>query len=341
MANIIRHLHRLAGGAGAGSPATVSSSGVVAINFDVGVGTPELWASNGTAWKQLNPATTVTHSTSAQVITGTDTTTVIDPAGLAGASVVISAGAADAGKYVRVDAAGLIDDTVVPKATAADILTGTATDLFITPAELMADATATSAGVADAGKFVLYDSNGKLDTSVFTYATSAEIITGTDTAKLFNASVMAGAATVSSAGVADAGKYVRLDANGKIDSSILNLDAMEYKGGVDVTAAAPAATKGDVYIVTTGGTIAASFTGIAGATATAGDQLIYDGAAWQRVAGATDTSAYLPLAGTAGVAGAAMTSGAVIKMNPAAAGNTVLDAALGAIDNATIDCGTF
>jgi hypothetical protein len=340
--NIVRVKHRLAGAAG--SPGAVGQSGELALNFTTA--TPELWGSNGTSWVQLNPSSA--YATSAQVIAGTATGIAIDPAGLAGASAVVSAGVADQGKLVKLDGNGLVDDTVVPKATGATITTGTATDTFITPATLAAAGSATG-GLASANKYVRFDANGLLDTSFFDYATSAELLAnaGTGTVNgLVNDNVLAASSTVVSAGAGDAGKFVKLDATGKIDASVLNLDVMEFKGGLNVTAAAPAApNKGDTYIVTTGGTIAASFTGLGGGTATAGDQFIWDGAAWVRVVGATDLTAYVPLAGTAGVAGAAMTSGSVLTMNPAATGNVVLNGAtganFGALDKFIIDCGTF
>ena len=55
MTSNVRHLHRLTGGAGAGSPATLRPSGVIAVNFDVGAATPEIWVSNGAAWLRANP----------------------------------------------------------------------------------------------------------------------------------------------------------------------------------------------------------------------------------------------------------------------------------------------
>lgn len=291
--NIIRLLHRLAGSGGAGSPATVQPAGVVAINFDV-AGTKEMWASDGAAWHRLNPPGSVPFATAAQVITGTSTTDAVNPASLAGAAAVVSAGAADAGKYVRLDAAGLVDDTVVPKATGAAVIAGTATDSFITPAAMEA------------------------------------------------------ASVVTSAGAADAGKYITLDANGKLDASILNIDAMEFKGTTLPTGAAPATPgRGDVWVVTADGVMGAGWTGATGTAMQAGDQLIFDGAAWQIVGGAQiNPDAYIPLAGTAGVAGAALTSGAVITFNPAAANAIVMSGStaagtFGAVQRFLIDCGTY
>ena len=313
MANIIRLLHRLAGGAGAGSPTTLAPSGAVSINFDTG-GKPELWASNGAAWQQLNPDTAITTATSAQILTGTATGVYPDPLALAGARTTSSAGVADAGKYVVLDAAGKFDSSV---------LDATALTTSLAP-----NTTTVSAGAADVGKYVVLDATGKFDSSVLgvtALTTSLSTVT-----------------TSTSAGAADANKYVTLDASGKLDSSVLNIEAMEYKGGADATAAAPGTPGvGDTYVVTTGGTIAGSWTGIAGGTAGTGDMLIWNGTAWDQVVSNTDLSAYVPLAGTAGVTGAAMASGSVLTMNPATALDVVLDGAGGSISNSTINCGTF
>ena len=234
--------------------------------------------------------TLVPKATSADVTTGTVTDEFLTPASLAGAGVVTSAGAADAGKYVRTDATGLVDDSVVPKATSAAVATGTATDSFITPAGLAGSASAIG-GAAQADKYVRFDATGKLDSAVFDYATVVELLgnAGTGTVNgLVNDDILAKASTVVSAGAGDAGKFVKLDATGKISPSVLNLDVMEFKGGVDVTGAAPASpAKGDVYVVTTGGTIAAGFTGAAGGTAAVNDQLIFDGTNWVKVGGAS------------------------------------------------------
>lgn len=233
-------------------------------------------------------AAPLTYATAAEVVAGVEAGKPVSPAALAGAGIVASAGAADAGKYVRTDAAGLIDDTVVPKALGAAVITGTATDSFVTPAGLAAASSAVG-GVAQADKYVRFNSTGTLDSALFDYATSAELIgnAGTGTVNgAINDDILTKSSTVLSAGLADAGKFVKLDATGKISPSVLNLDVMEFKGGVDVTAAAPAAPdKGDTYIVTTGGTISAGFTGLGGGTAASGDQLIFDGTSWVKVGG--------------------------------------------------------
>ena len=56
---------------------------------------------------------------------------------------------------------------------------------------------------------------------------------------------------------------------------------MVYKGGIDITAAPPAAQSGWTYAVTTGGTPNAGFTGLSG-TLTAGTQVTFDGTKWQQ-----------------------------------------------------------
>jgi hypothetical protein len=57
---------------------------------------------------------------------------------------------------------------------------------------------------------------------------------------------------------------------------------VQYKGGLDVTAAPPAGVKGGwQYTVTTGGTANAGFTGLTGNVPT-GTTIIYDGANWQQ-----------------------------------------------------------
>jgi hypothetical protein len=55
---------------------------------------------------------------------------------------------------------------------------------------------------------------------------------------------------------------------------------MVYKGGIDITAAPPAAQSGWTYSITTGGTPNAGFTGLSG-TLTVGTQVTFDGTKWQ------------------------------------------------------------
>lgn len=90
------------------------------------------------------------------------------------------------------------------------------------------------------------------------YGTSADLITGTNTTKLFHAAAMAGASIAGiSAGAADAGKFVRLGANGRIDASILPLGISS--GTVTSITATNGLTGG---VITTTGTIGLSASGV-------------------------------------------------------------------------------
>ena len=59
-----------------------------------------------------------------------------------------------------------------------------------------------------------------------------------------------------------------------------NSGGLKYKGSIDITATAPAASGGDIYTVETGGTADASFTGLAGSSIDGGSVVIYDGVNW-------------------------------------------------------------
>ena len=94
------------------------------------------------------------------------------------------------------------------------------------------------------------------------YGTSAELITGTNTTKLFHAAAMAGASIAGlSAGAADAGKFVRLGANGKLDASML--PAGVGSGTVTSITAVNGLTGGTI---TATGTIGLSTTGVTAGT---------------------------------------------------------------------------
>lgn len=320
MVNIVRQKHRLAGGSGA--PGAVGLAGELAVNFSV-AGSPELYGSDGASWIRLNNA--ASFASSSEVITGTDTTKTIAAAALSGASVLgISAGVGDASKYVRLDATGYLD-----------------------PGLFGGNITSTSAGAADAGKLVELDAAGKIDVSMLDLATAAEIQAGTGTTNLVEAAQLAAASITTFGSAADAGKYIRADANGKIDPTLLPISAMEFKGSVGGSAAAPAAVDtGDVYIVNAAGTLPASWTGAGGTAVGVGDQLIYDGTNWNVVQSAVPTDLYVPLAGTAGVAATAMNVGAKITFDPTASMDVILEGSkaagtFGSMDRFAIDCGTF
>jgi len=97
---------------------------------------------------------------------------------------------------------------------------------------------------------------------------------------------------------ADANHIVKLDATGKIPPSALPIAGnMSFKGTAAVTAAAPAAAKGEYYIASADGAAAASWAGISGQNVKAGDALLFDGANWHAMPQNIDLSGYLPLAG--------------------------------------------
>lgn len=181
------------------------------------------------------------------------------------------------------------------------------------------------------------------------FATLAEMLTGTDTIKALNSKglrdVTLDAPSTGTAAAADANKIVRLDAQGQIDSGFLKFGALTYQGNVDVTAAfaapAPAWNSGDFGTIQTSGTADASWNakGVTGAVK-AGDLVIFDGTNYHVIAQETDLTAYLPLAGGTMTNTAAITFGV-----PAGAGLVTrldgTDAAKSRIDNFTIDCGTY
>ena len=99
-----------------------------------------------------------------------------------------------------------------------------------------------------------------------------------------------------SAGSGDAGKLVALAFNGKIDPSMVTVTVGGHKGAIDATAAVPAGTyiPGDYFINTTAGALHASWGPAGGTAIAAGQQLIYNGSAWDLVG---TGAAYLPLSG--------------------------------------------
>ena len=96
-----------------------------------------------------------------------------------------------------------------------------------------------------------------------------------------------------------AGKVPGLNANGKIDSTMLPAavtGAMTLKGAIDPASAVPAAAKqGDYYVASVAGT--STWPGINGAKVLLGDSLLFDGANWHIIPTEGDLSLYLPLAG--------------------------------------------
>jgi hypothetical protein len=170
------------------------------------------------------------------------------------------------------------------------------------------------------------------------FATQADVNTGTDTTGAINPATLRGTTVNVSAGASSADRIVRLDANGKIDASMLVVTGINIKGSADPTSApAPGAVKGDLYFASTAGTINAGYAGASGVSVKSGDSILYDGTAWHVIANEVDLSAYVPLAGTNLMTGNIVWSGAA----GGKAGATIIDGKGGSVDNVSINCGTY
>lgn len=114
MASQIQNLRRVNGASGA--PATVGRlEGEAFFNFAGAAGSggaTELWAYDGTAWRRVN-AVVDAYASNAEVLAGVSAATKISPAGLQSRTRATSAGAADAGYIPRLNASGLIDNSML------------------------------------------------------------------------------------------------------------------------------------------------------------------------------------------------------------------------------------
>lgn len=289
------------------------------------------------------------YGTSAELLTGTDTSKVYHAAAIAGASTVASAGAADSGKLVKLDATGKLSNTFLDGATSAEVLAGTAGSGVVTPDTLLsasvagtsagaADAnkyvrldtsgllspavfgnraTAASAGAADAGDFLLLNAAGKVDNTALDLATAAEVQAGTGATNIVEAGVLSAASVKVFGSAADDGKYVRVTTSGKVDMSLLPLSsALVYRGNEQPTSAAPAtAAVGDVYILDAAGTFDPSWGALAGATGAVGDQLIYDGTKWNLVGATSAGGTVTNIASGSGLLGGPITSTGTLSLD--------------------------
>ena len=342
MSVVVQVKHRAVGGGGAGSPTGASLPGELAVNFDV-TGAPELWGSDGTAYKRLNPpATAPTVGTSSL------------PGGVAGAKAGIGAAwAAFAAKpsdpiviatfagtaYVKTGAgAADVDWTALGSATTfasdAEVVAGTVTDKAIAPKGLKAAglATPSATATADAGRLPALGADGKLNSGFLHTA-------------------------LASVGAGSAGNMPLLNAAGKLDPSFLSINGFTYRGNVDLTAAyvapAPAAVAGNFFTATKAGTVDASWAalfvaGQAPARVTVGDMLFYDGASYHHIANSVDTSVYATIVEmnkrTSKEAANTLTTAATFTWAAPTTATTYLNggsAAFAHIDNFTLDCGTF
>src|SRR5579862_2763900 len=187
--------------------------------------------------------------------------------------------AATPNKVPRLDGGGLIPSAMVPLPPAIAVTGGPAdagkliktSSAGVLDLSFLPPIIATSVGAADAGKLVKTASTGVLDLS-------------------FLPPIIA-----TSVGAADAGKLVKTSATGKVDPSLITVTTGTYRGTVDATAAKPAGTflAGDYYLNTGTGAAHASWGFPAGTNVAPGQQVIFNGTAWDTVQGA----AYLPISG--------------------------------------------
>lgn len=190
-----------------------------------------IWSALLNSWNPAN-VSGVTYATTVQLIDAIDTGITIDPKTLGEGSVISSGGIPDALKWVRLNADGKVDPTMLPAtqtvsfATSVEVESGTDTTKVISPDALAGAATSFSSGVPSNGKYVRLGSDGKISPSMYDggvvdYATAAEIIAGSENAKAVSPRYLRDATINTSAGAADANKYPRLNALGKIDTTML------------------------------------------------------------------------------------------------------------------------
>ena len=176
------------------------------------------------------------------------------------------------------------------------------------------------------------------------FATTAEVLAGTATNAAIDPAGLQSrlAVTPDATPSNDARKLVQLNAQGIIDNGFIHLNFAHFIGTVDITAA-PAAnwTTGDYAIVAADTLQAAQDAGWAlGQDATAGDMIIYDGAAFSLISASPGVQNAVLRAGANPVA--ADTS--ITWTAPAADGTVILDGGdpvKSAIDNVTLDAGTY
>lgn len=360
MSSTIQVKRRLTGISGA--PAA-GVEGELALNFSAGAGkTPELWANGGAAlgWLQVNPATPVTVGSIALPLSAGGTAG--SSAGIGAAwtafatkpttSLVVASYGGTA--YIKTGTGGNDADwtalgAATSFATAAEVATGTNASKAISPALLRGAAVNVPTGGAgpvagDLNKIVSLNGSGQIADMFIPKLVSTDgtvLQTGVAVNAFLTAAGLRAATVNLSAGTGDHDKIPRLNASGKLDPSFMPANATRLAGTIDPTATAlptPAPVAGNMYFTSKAGAVNAIYTGIpAGTTAAVGDTMIYDGAKWYLLAETTDLSAYVPLAGTALMAGNIVWAGA----NTVKAGATIINGKGGTIDLVVIDGGTF
>jgi hypothetical protein len=321
---------------------------------------PTIWAFDGVAWRDANPSVSVS-TQSISLPAGTDigvayTAWATTPANVISGNVVIATFGTPPGAYILTNpsAPGTAGSwTSLGGATTfalqATVNAGTDTIGAINSATLRGTSRNAPTGGAgpvagDANMLVRLGSLGEIDPAFIPrlVSTDAAVIqTGTAINAFLTAAGLRAATVQTSAGTADHDKLPRLDANGKLDPSMLPANATRLAGTIDPTVAPPtgAATPkaGDMYFTNKAGAVNAGFTGAAGQNAGLGDSMIFDGTKWYLLADDTDLTAYVPLAGTALMTGAIVYAGAANSK----AGTVIYDGKGGKIDAVAIDCGTW
>ena len=363
MASVIKIKRSLTGNA---APTGANNEGELAVAFG-GAGTltkPTLFANDGTGWRTLNPAVTIGNATLPGGTPGSSTgiglawtNLAVKPAGdiivgaFAGSAYIkIGAGTNDA-DWVSLGSAATID-----YASVAEVSAGVITNKVVNPLTLMSNAASTSTALKtdQAGYFTRLNANGELAGTFIPVATNAEVLAGAIadkflTPKALESRLLAAPTGGGAAVAGDVNKLVKLNASGQIDSKFLGFTAVSFKGAIDVTTAysapSPAWKQGDFGLISKSGVAHATWNaqGITGSVSQ-NDLVVFDGTKYDVINAEVNMSAYLALTGT--TSSAKMAGTAQIAFNvPTGAGLVTrldgTDATKSAIDNFTIDAGTY
>jgi hypothetical protein len=363
MSTTLQVKRRIAGAAG--SPAAAGASeGELALNFPGAAGgatKPELWAFDGSAWRNANPSVAVTVGNVA-LAGGADigaawTALAVKPTD----PIIVASYGGSA--YIKTGAGGAAGDwaamgSATAFASAGEIATGTdiakaVNSLGLRGATVSAPTGGGGAVAGDADKIVRLDATGQIDIALVpvvptVFADATEIAAGTDAAKALSSAILRGETlagpSTAAANAVDADKIVRLDAAGQVDPKFLPVVPTKIRPAVDATAAmlaaAPAYTAGDIVFSTNAvpGVVGAGWTGAVGDAISSGDALLFDGTKWHVLPNTTDLNAYLALAG------GSMSDASTITFADTTAAHVIIDGGIAAnavVDNVTIDGGTY
>ena len=303
MSSLLKIKRRINGSSGA--PTGTNVEGELALNFPGAAGStakPTLWANDGAGWREVNPTAAI------------NTQSIVFPA-----AANIGAGFT---AWAALNTANKIT---------GDIVIAT----FGTPAQAYV--------LTDTSKPTVSGSWVSLGGST-PFATAAAVIAGTSVSDAINPASLAGAAINGSTAptAADAGKYVRADATGKIDSSLLSFSPVTFKGTATLTAAPTLGWTAGDYGIASANVLAANvnagWAGISG-DVKQGDLIVFDGTNYDVISNTVDLSAYVKLSGNN-----AMKADALLTWTAPATLTTLIngaDASKSAIDNMTIDGGTY